>query len=84
MQHDVHEEHGKSRHEQERDYIATAVSSSERPLHPDKVAEEPEEKQLGVSAQSLTLNDFELLKTLGTGSFSPSHSNNDTGLDITN
>lgn len=40
-----------------------------RPLSPSQVAEEPGRKMLGHSAKYLHVEDFELLKTLGTGTF---------------
>lgn len=36
-------------------------------LNPSEITENPEEKKLGFSARNLTINDFVLLKTLGTG-----------------
>jgi hypothetical protein len=43
-----------------------------RPLSPDKVASDPERKMVGHSSQVLRQEDFELVKTLGTGAGPPS------------
>ncbi|KAF2652593.1 Pkinase-domain-containing protein [Lophiostoma macrostomum CBS 122681] len=40
-----------------------------RPLSPDKVASDPERKMVGHSSRVLRQDDFELVKTLGTGTF---------------
>ena len=37
------------------------------PLPPEQIAQDPQNKQLGFSAQQLRVEDFELMKTLGTG-----------------
>ncbi|PLN75615.1 putative camp-dependent protein kinase catalytic subunit [Aspergillus taichungensis] len=41
----------------------------QRRLSPFVITDRPEEKQLGLSSRSLSLQDFRLLKTLGTGTF---------------
>ena len=38
-----------------------------RPLNPDEVNQNPEDKRLGHSSRALRVDDFDLVKTLGTG-----------------
>jgi serine/threonine protein kinase len=38
-------------------------------VNPFVIKDRPEEKQLGISTRSLCVNDFTLIKTLGTGTF---------------
>lgn len=38
-----------------------------RPLPPDQIAESPRNKELATSSRNLRIQDFELIKTLGTG-----------------
>lgn len=71
MQHDVNKNHETEIHRQEMDYIATAVSSSRQHVNPSDGPRSPEEKRLGISTRTLTVDDFEFLKTLGTGSLLP-------------
>ncbi|KAL8694113.1 MAG: hypothetical protein Q9218_001166 [Villophora microphyllina] len=40
-----------------------------RPLPPDQIAESPRNKELATSSKNLRIQDFELIKTLGTGTF---------------
>lgn len=54
-------------HEKETHLVASAATSSQRARSSFVIKEPPEEKQLGISARTLRINDFELLKTLGTG-----------------
>ncbi|KAJ9220244.1 hypothetical protein DTO027B5_1242 [Paecilomyces variotii] len=56
-------------HEQEKEFVASVRPAHERSLNPFVVTERPEDKHLGISARSLRLDDFELIKTLGTGTF---------------
>lgn len=54
------------RRQVEKDFIASFESDS-RLLSPSQIIEDPMNQKLGSSSQSLRLDDFELLKTLGTG-----------------
>jgi hypothetical protein len=54
-------------HEQEKSYVASVASGSEHPLDPKEVAEDPNEKHLALPTPKLQLDDFELMRTLGTG-----------------
>jgi hypothetical protein len=47
------------------------VAAGQEPLPPEQIAQDPQNKQLGVSAQQLRVDDFELMKTLGTGMLEP-------------
>lgn len=51
---------------QERDFIAHNNSSS-AVLSPSEIAQDPKKKDLGKSSRALRIQDFDLLKTLGTG-----------------
>jgi hypothetical protein len=51
-------------HEDEKQLVASVRPAHENPF---VVREHPEEKHLGLSARSLRLDNFELIKTLGTG-----------------
>jgi hypothetical protein len=57
----------KSREEEKQ--LLSRWQELKRPLSPSQVAEEPDRKMLGHSAKYLHVEDFELLKTLGTGTF---------------
>ena len=54
------------RRDEERAFIAQ-FDNEPRPLSPRLIAEDPKNKKLGMSSKTLGLDDFELLKTLGTG-----------------
>ena len=54
------------RRDEEKAFIAQ-FDNDTRPLSPRLIAEDPKNKKLGMSSKSLRLQDFELLKTLGTG-----------------
>lgn len=54
------------RREEEKGFIAQ-FDKDPRPLSPRLIAEDPKNKKLGMSSKHLRLQDFELLKTLGTG-----------------
>lgn len=56
-------------HRKEKELVASVVSFSEHPLDPSAIAQDPEKKHLGISAQTLKVDDFELIRTLGTGTF---------------
>lgn len=48
------------------------LGSHKKPLSPSEVAKDPIQKQVGISSKCLRLEDFKLLKTLGTGTFNSS------------
>jgi protein kinase A len=54
--------------QQEKQFIA---KFSEQPivLPPDKIQQDPRNKELGGSSKGLSVRDFELVRTLGTGAF---------------
>ncbi|GMG24450.1 unnamed protein product [Aspergillus oryzae] len=54
-------------HEKEKQMVSAIRPPHQRHLSPFVITERPEEKQLGVSTRTLTVDDFALLKTLGTG-----------------
>ncbi|KAI9367498.1 kinase-like domain-containing protein [Aspergillus egyptiacus] len=56
-------------HEREKQTVASIRPPAQRQLNPLMVTERPEEKQLGISGRQLSVEDFILLKTLGTGTF---------------
>lgn len=54
-------------HEKGKQLISAIRSPSQRSTNPFLVTERHDEKQLCISSRSLHVNDFTLLKTLGTG-----------------
>ncbi|KAH8701828.1 putative camp-dependent protein kinase catalytic subunit [Talaromyces proteolyticus] len=62
-------DNGGNNHDQEKQKIASVLVSSEHPLDPNTVAEAPEVKHLAEPSRTLGVDDFELIKTLGTGTF---------------
>ncbi|KAJ5573975.1 uncharacterized protein N7459_008402 [Penicillium hispanicum] len=54
-------------HEKEKQLVQSIRPSPQRSANPFLVTERPDEKQLCVSSRSLHVNDFVLMKTLGTG-----------------
>lgn len=52
--------------EKERQFVAH-FSETKEPLPLSEIAQDPTDKALGGSSSQLRLDDFELLKTLGTG-----------------
>lgn len=52
--------------EEEKAFVAR-FDNDPRPLSPRLIADDPKNKKLGMSSKNLQLQDFELLKTLGTG-----------------
>lgn len=54
--------------EQEKQFIAN-FSENQHPLPPGEVAQDTKKKHLGQSSRALSIKDFELAKTLGTGTF---------------
>ena len=59
-----HEQEQKERH-----FVTHYNDSRHEPLAPEAIAEDPKNKELGGSSSQLRLDDFVLLKTLGTGTF---------------
>jgi protein kinase A len=55
---------------QERQFVAR-FSDQKCVLPPDEIQQDPRNKELGRSSKSLTVRDFELVRTLGTGAFFP-------------
>jgi protein kinase A len=58
----------KSIAEQEKQFVAH-FSDQHDPLPPEEVQQDPRNKELGRSSRALSVNDFELVRTLGTGAF---------------
>jgi protein kinase A len=54
--------------EQEKEFIAR-FSDVQRPLAPGEVQQAPRNKELGKSSKGLSVRDFELVRTLGTGTY---------------
>lgn len=52
--------------EQEKQHLAN-WEAERQPLEPDVVAQDPAKKRVGHSSRFLRCEDFELIKTLGTG-----------------
>ena len=50
----------------ERELVAHSSAASES-LPPQEIAQDPKNKELGKSSQALRIQDFDLVKTLGTG-----------------
>lgn len=54
--------------EQEKQFVAQ-FSNEQHPLPPDEIQHHPRNKELGGSSRGLSIHDFELVRTLGTGTF---------------
>lgn len=54
--------------EQEKEFIAH-FSDVQRPMAPGEVQQAPKNKDLGKSSKGLSVRDFELVRTLGTGTY---------------
>ncbi|KAL8652045.1 MAG: hypothetical protein Q9210_002915 [Variospora velana] len=54
--------------QQEKRNIASFYDNA-KPLPPDQIADSPRNKDLATSSRNLRIQDFELIKTLGTGTF---------------
>lgn len=57
-----------SAHEDEKKRLAE-WAAAERPLEPDEIVIDPQHKPVGHSSKHLRKDDFDLIKTLGTGTF---------------
>lgn len=55
--------------ENEKRTVASAGRQTQRHPNPFVITERPEEKQLTIASRQLSVRDFTLLKTLGTGEF---------------
>ena len=66
LHHDSHGHIDPAECQKEKDFVSD-FSAVERPISPAHIAEDPRNKQLGVQSQNLRVQDFELIKTLGTG-----------------
>lgn len=53
---------------QEKQFVAQ-FSEQQAVLPPDQIQRDPRNKELGGSSKALSLRDFELVRTLGTGAF---------------
>jgi protein kinase A len=54
--------------EHEKQFISH-FSEQQHPLPPDEIAQDPRNKELGGSSKGLSVRDFELVRTLGTGAY---------------
>ena len=54
--------------EQEKEFIAD-FAEQQHPLPPEEVQQDPRNKELGRSSSGLSVDDFELVRTLGTGEY---------------
>ena len=52
--------------EKEKQFIAQ-FAEQQHPLPPEEVQQDPRNKELGRSSKGLSVEDFELVRTLGTG-----------------
>lgn len=52
--------------EQEKQFIAD-FAEEQHPLPPDEIQQNPRNRELGGSSRGLSVQDFELVRTLGTG-----------------
>ena len=59
-------QHNDEEEQREKQFIAD-FEDNKAPLSPKQIAKDPRNKRLGASSRQLRLEDFELLKTLGTG-----------------
>lgn len=53
-------------HDEEKAFVAQ-FSEQSHPLAPEEVQQDPRNKDLGRSSRGLSVKDFELVRTLGTG-----------------
>lgn len=53
-------------HNKEKAFVAN-FNDQQHPLAPDEVQQDPRNKELGRSSRGLSVRDFELVRTLGTG-----------------
>lgn len=53
--------------EEEGKQFVARYSDNQHPLPPSEILEDPQEKDLGCQSRALSIRDFELVRTLGTG-----------------
>lgn len=53
---------------EERQFVAH-FSQEQHVLPPDEIQQNPRNKELGASSRTLSVRDFELVRTLGTGKY---------------
>ena len=56
----------REKEEKEKRFVSQ-YEDNKRPLSPNSIAKDPRNKELGCASRQLKVNDFELVKTLGTG-----------------
>lgn len=56
--------------QQDRELVVDATSKDDQPMPPSEIVKDPAEKAVGRMSRGLRLNDFELIRTLGTGTSS--------------
>ncbi|MCJ1276692.1 serine/threonine protein kinase, AGC [Puttea exsequens] len=54
--------------QKEKDFLS-CYECNGTPLSPSQIAEAPRAKELGIASKQLRISDFELIKTIGTGTF---------------
>lgn len=62
-------EYQRHKEEDKHNIAQHASQSSNPPLSPNQVAKDPSEKNVGKSSKYLRRDDFQLVKTIGTGTF---------------
>jgi len=53
--------------EEEKHFVAQFADSTQNQLAPEEIKTDPRHKKLGGSSRGLSVHDFDLIKTLGTG-----------------
>ncbi|EHY56906.1 cAMP-dependent protein kinase catalytic subunit 3 [Exophiala dermatitidis] len=61
--------HPSRQHEKDLVLKHAGAANSKEVMPPDEISKDPEKKQLGYSSRHLKISDFELMRTLGTGTF---------------
>lgn len=56
----------REKEEKEKRFVSQ-YEDNKRPLSPNSIVKDPRNKELGCASRQLKVNDFELVKTLGTG-----------------
>ena len=54
--------------QEEKDFVAHFAEQTQT-LPPEEIAKDPRNKELGHSSRCLSVKDFELVRTLGTGAY---------------
>src|SRR5438046_5606071 len=55
-----------SAHQREKEFVSS-YAGNQKPLAPSRITEDPKSKKLGGQSRKLRVTDFELVRTLGTG-----------------